>query len=227
LKSLKPNDGWSVDTFVNSKDEVVVTLRRRNIPLSNTGFTSIVYDENESACVVGITSIIGETNSTWFCRGLVLVEKDGMVARDQRDVRVAVSKKSRSVTGGLGLGLDREEIKEQYAKNKQKAKEALNKRDKKKENNNGDIAAENNTRSFSLVSVESMLGIKLSGMDTSDVPKLLLLVICAMTILRIILTFRFLVNLVILPLLVLYGIQSCPNNESFDAKKELKRVLRR
>jgi hypothetical protein len=217
LKSIKPYDGWSTDTYVNAKDEELITLRRRNIPLSSTGFTSIVHDENESNCVVGITSIIGETGSTWFCRGLVLVEKDGTVARDQRDIRVAVPKKSsRSV-----LGLDREEVKGQYKKNKEMAREALKRRER--ENTTTSSAAENTTLGFSL---ESFFGNHLSDMNASDVPKLILLLICAMTILRILASFRILVNVIVLPLLIIYGMQSCPANESFEPKKELKRVLR-
>lgn len=222
LKSIKPYDGWSADTYVNEKDEELITLRRRNVPLSSTGFTSIVHDENESNCVVGITSMIGETASTWFCRGVVLVEKDGTVARDPRDVRVTVPKKSRST-----MGLDREQVKEQCHKNIEMARRAWKKREgeDKSSSSGNSSAVEDPLVGFSFL--ENLFGNLLLDMNNpSDVGKLILLLICAMTVLRILVTFRILVNIIVLPLLILYGIQTCPTHESFDAKKEFKRVLR-
>eukprot|EP00978_Attheya_sp_CCMP212_P009829 scaffold23424_cov57-Attheya_sp.AAC.1 len=45
-------------------------------------------------------------------------------------------------------------------------------------------------------------------------------------LLKVVFQAMFYVYIVALPLVYLYCVQTCPSNESFDAKKELKRVLR-
>ena len=207
LKSLKPYDGWSADNYINSQGNELVMLRRRNVSLSKTGYTAIAYDENDSKCVVGITSLIGETGNTIFYRAVVLVEKDGVVAREQRAVRVSLPKKIVGNTKEQSLN----DAKEQNRRNIEKARESSS--NDGRNNAAGGFSAEN------------ILG-KLSDEDTSDMAKLGLIFICVVTVLRIISSFRFMFNAIVLPLLALYAMQNCPTNESFDAKKELKRVLR-
>lgn len=206
LKCLKPYDGWSADKYINSQGNELVMLRRRNVSLSKTGYTAIAYDENDSKCVVGITSLIGETGNTIFYRAVVLVEKDGVVAREQRAVRVSLKK----VVGNT-KEQSLNDAKEQNRRNIEKAR----------------ISSSNDERNNAAggFSAENILG-KLSDEDTSDMAKLSLIFICVVTVLRIISSFKFMINAIVLPLLVLYAMQNCPTNESFDAKKELKRVLR-
>ena len=45
-------------------------------------------------------------------------------------------------------------------------------------------------------------------------------------LLRLLLSNGAMLYLILLPLVYFYGLQTCPTVESFDAKKELKRVLR-
>ena len=210
LKCLKPYDGWSADKYMNSQGNELVMLRRRNVSLSKTGYTAIAYDDNDSKCVVGVTSLIGETGNTIFYRAVVLVEKDGVVAREQRAVRVSLPKKVVGNTKEQSLN----DAKEQNRRNIEKAKESSSRNSNDGRNNAGGG-----------FSAENILG-KLSDEDTSDMAKLGLIFICVVTVLRIISSFRFMFNAIVLPLLVLYAMQNCPSNESFDAKKELKRVLR-
>lgn len=210
LKSIKPYDGWSSDKYMNSEGKELVMLRRRNVPLSKAGFTALAYDENSSKCVVGISSLTGVTEHTTFCQAVVLVEKDGTVTRDQRAVRVALLDK----VGGNSKEKTLNDIKAQNRQNREKAKESLQRRVENGDGKpTGGLAAEN------------ILG-KLSDEDTSDIAKLGLIFICVVTLLRIIASFRFLFNMILLPFVVLFAMQNCPSNETFDTKKELKRVLR-
>lgn len=211
LKSIKPYDGWTSDKYMNSEGKELVMLRRRNVLLSKAGFTALAYDENNSKCVVGISSLIGVTEKTMFCRAVVLVEKDGSVARDQRAVRVAVPD---IIGNSKEQILSLKDVKAQNRKNQEKAKESMQAKA------NGD-----NSRAAGGFSAENILG-KLSDEDTSDMAKLGLIFIFVVTLLRIIASFRFLFNAILLPLLVMYAIQNCPSQVTFDTKKELKRVLR-
>jgi len=220
LKTLKPYDGWSHDTYLNSRGKQLVMLKRRNVPLTNTGYSAIALDNN-SQCVIGVVSIIKETDDVSSCRGRVLVEKDGTVARDEREITVNLSKtvpSGSSVSGGRQT--KEEKLKQEIERNRlnrERAREGLRKR----EHDNRQTAAV----AAAPFSAENFMT-KLSDEDTSQLAKLGLVFIAVVTILRIISSFKFAFNAIVLPLLILYAMQNCPANDTFDAKKELKRVLR-
>lgn len=65
----------------------------------------------------------------------------------------------------------------------------------------------------------------LSNWDTMDWTKNSLMVIGGLAILKAVAALSFLVNFVVLPVSLVYALQTCPNDDSFDAKKELRRVL--
>jgi hypothetical protein len=204
LRSLKPYDGWSTDFYIGSSGDRVVMLRRRNVPLTKgPGFLSIAYDEHETKTVVGITKIIGDTGESCFCRGIVLVEQDGSVSRNSQEIRIRLDKNRSTKQKELKTS------KERMNKDLAKAKEAIKRRNKE-------------TAPTPPVSS----GMKLSEEDTSDLAKLGLMFIAFIVVLRILASFKFLFNAIIIPIAILYGIQTCPTESSFDAKKELKRVLR-
>ena len=201
LRSLKPYDGWSTDFYIGSSGDRVVMLRRRNVPLTKgPGFLSIAYDEHETKTVVGITKIIGDTEESCFCRGIVLVEKDGSVSRNSQEIRIRLDKNTKQE--------ELKKSKERMNKDLAKAKEAMKRRNKE----------------TTPTPVSS--GMKLSEEDTSDLAKLGLTFIAFIVVLRILASFKFLFNAIIIPIAILYGMQTCPTESSFDAKKELKRVLR-
>ena len=76
-------------------------------------------------------------------------------------------------------------------------------------------------------SAENLLGnIDMSDEQTSELAKLGLMFIGVVTILRIISSSTFVFKAVVLPIGILYGMMTCPANDTFDPKKELKRVLR-
>jgi len=201
LRSLKPYDGWSTDFYIGSSGDRVVMLRRRNVPLTKgPGFIAIAYDEHGTKAVVGITKIIGDTEESCFWRGTVLVEPDGSVSRTSPEIRIRLDKNTKEK--------ELKQSKERMNKDLKKAKEAMKRRNE-----------ETNHAS-------STSGMNLSEEDTSELAKLGLVSIGLIVILRILASFKFLFNAIIIPITIWYGMQTCPTASSFDAKKELKRVLR-
>lgn len=201
LRSLKPYDGWSTDFYIGSSGDRVVMLRRRNVPLTKgPGFLAIAYDEHATKAVVGITKIIGDTGESCFCRGIVLVEQDGSVSRNSQEIRIRLDKNTKDE--------ELKKSKERMNKDISKAKEAIKRRNKEG----------NHTPTTS--------GMNLSEEDTSDLAKFGLVCIGCIVVLRMLASFTFFFNAIIIPITILYGMQTCPAESSFDAKKELKRVLR-
>ena len=208
LRNLKPYDGWSIDTYTSSVGRELVMLRRRNVPLYKKGFECVIYDDLDTQCVVGITSFIGDTDNNQFCRGIVLVDKNGVVTRDQKEVRITLKKNK------VDIAKKGKEINQARPVKKQNLKESrASSRSGKTRNPNS-----NPQNSAALQN--------LPNDQTSELARLGLILIGILTILRILSSLFFSVYVLVVPLVVLYGLSNCPSNESFDAKKELKRVLR-
>jgi hypothetical protein len=234
LESLKPYDGWSVDKYINSEGKELVMLQRRNVPLSSTGFQAIAYDEKDTKCVVGIVSSIGETGKTSFYRGVVLVEKDGTVSRKQSDVRVSLPNViSASTKKDQEKKLN--DAKEEARANREKAREAIRKNEQEKTRAPSAASSANDanlTDLFSNIDFDGILGHlsslmnRVSSGDSTALGQLGMLFIAVVTIMRIISAFGFLIKTLLFPLMILYAMQSAPSTDTFDAKKELKRVLR-
>lgn len=200
LTTLKPYDGWSLESYVSSaSNKTLIMLKRRNAPLYKKGFEFIYYDESNSKNIVGITSIIGDTDNSLMCKGIVLVDHGGNVVREEKEVRLQVKKKEKDQEKDIN------EAKLSREKNIKNAKEAL------KNKNEG---------------TREPVSPGITDEQTSELAKLGLILIGGLSILRIISSLFFSVNFVLMPLIVLYAMSTCPENSSFDAKKELKRVLR-
>ena len=220
LKSIKPFDGWSIDTFNDNKsnnannnntttkknDDELVMLKRRNIPLYNKqGFEFIYYDEDNTKCVYGITSYIGDTHDSLFCKAVVLVDEKGIVVRDL-DQKNHISIKVKKNEGTKDVTMDMRK------KNILRAKEGL----KRRQNTTGSP-----TNQSSNTVIPNM-----SDEQTAEMARLGLIFIGGLTMLKMFATMFKSLNIVLFPLLVLYAMSTCPSNDSFDAKKELKRVMR-
>ena len=225
LRAIKPYDGWSHDTYMNSHGKKLVMLKRRNVPLSNTGYAAIVYDPT-TKCVLGISTAPNDTSPQ--CRGRVLVEKNGSVARDQRDVIVNLS--NSQIPHDADHDADDNHT-ASYAKKSTNTKEHNLKQEIQRNQQNlrrareGQRRRENQPQASPDFSLQDFMS-KLSDEDTPDLAKLGLLFIAVLTVLRIISSLKFVFNAVVFPLVVLYAMQKCPKDDTFDAKKELKRVLR-
>jgi len=267
LKGIKPYDGWSADKYINSSGKELVMLRRRNAPLTKSGYLALAYDEQKqqqqqqqqqgtrtgtqhhtnndtNGCVVGLTSEIGKTETTSFYRAVVLVEKDGTVARDQRDARVSLPNdlSTSGIGSKFGKGKDsnsnamKEDLdaaREQNRRDRDNAREAIGRRQQgagsgaRAGTGSGARAGAASSAPGAPFSAENLLGnIDMSDEQTSELAKLGLMFIGVVTILRIISSSTFVFKAVVLPIGILYGMMTCPANDTFDPKKELKRVLR-
>ena len=222
LKQLKPYDGWSLDNYTNIEGQPKVMLKRRNVPLYKKGFDCIVYDDKDSKAVVGITSSIGDTDNSEFCRGIVLVDKNGVVVREERVVRVTLKK---NCVDGTEKEREYQQMMDSKVKNLKNARDAHRRQQQQqrhgRQNRSQDAFRSNTTGNSDASGIPN-----LSDEQTSELAKLGLVAIGILTILRIIASMFFSIYIIALPLLGLYAMSECPSQESFDAKKELKRVLR-
>lgn len=189
-------------------------IKRRNVPLAKKGFQCIAYDELDTKCIVGITSSIGDTDKTLYCRGILLVDKNGVVVRDHKDVRIRLKKNE---VDSVKREKEVNEARDAARKNIQSARNA--KQGQRNQHPGG--AADNSNNTFDASNLPT-----LSEEQTSELARLGLYLIGGLTVLRIIASVFFSVYILVLPLVVLYAMSTCPKNSSFDAKKELKRVLR-
>lgn len=223
LKRLKPYDGWAIDTYTSIQNETKTMLKRRNIPLSKKGFDCIVYDSHDSKCVIGITSSIGDTENSEFCRGVVLVDKHGNVVRDEKVVRIMLKKIDSSTTATTTNDAgkkewDYKEMMNSKVKNLNAAREAIQQRQRTQTTRTSSFNSSDDTTKPILPNI--------SEEQTSELARLGLMAIGGITVMRIFSAMFFSVYIFVIPLVILYAMADCPTLDSFDAKKELKRVLR-
>ncbi len=203
----------------------MVMLKRRNVPLySKGGFDFIYYDGDDKAskCVVGVTSEIGATDKTKFCRGIVLVNRDGIIASSkdqQKEVRVSVSLKKDKDSNVTKKEKELNESRQAMKRNIDSAREAFRSR------GHGGTGTGTGTGGSANIDPSS-LNLNLSEEQTSELAKLGLMLIGILTILRIIASVFFTGYVLLVPLGIMYAMSNCPTEDSFDAKRELKRVLR-
>ena len=210
LQLLKPTDGYSAETYQSSSGKAQILLRRRTVQLGDSGFQDIVLDP-DTKCVVGITEYIDPLKK--YARGVVLVEKDGSVCRDHREVR-RVTVPSVSTTQQNANTTTTNHRREQPTAARQNAQHHSIGNPSALFSDAVDAIAAL-TRGDPLTSRHNMALIYSIGG-----------VIVATAVLRVIMSALFLVWVLAFPLVYLYGVQTCPTNASFDAKKELKRVMR-
>ena len=194
LRSIKPNDGWSVQQSSSGGGDRF-RLLRRNVPLSESDFVDIHYCPSENI-VVGVMTEDGKT-----CQ--VLVDENGKPVSNIRIVPVTTYKPG---TAGRNANFA-------TARSSNRAPPPRANSDRPRQmprqqhNNNEDAiptltpAQNKQILTYGLGFVAVTLFLKILAADT--------------------LLYTF-----FLVVLYLYMIQTCPSMESFDAKKELKRVLR-
>mmetsp|Transcript_19138 Transcript_19138/g.41403 ORF Transcript_19138/g.41403 Transcript_19138/m.41403 type:complete len:319 (+) Transcript_19138:1259-2215(+) len=211
LKKIKPTDGYSAEIYLSSAGRRLVLLRRRNVQLGDTGFDEIVLDP-DTECVVGVTSYIDPVKK--FGRGVVLVESNGDVCRSNREVRVTMPPIDTAAKRGV-------------RNNRPK-----NTPERRPQHNEG-RGAGGPAQSINGVSADAAdamaafaRGERLSEQQNRAVVLLGLGLIGATIIFKVLASALFMIWILAFPLAFLYGIQTCPTNDSFDPKKELKRVMR-
>ena len=100
LRRVKPEDGWSADTYLSSRGRRMVRLKRRNVALGDRGgYEDLVHDSEGSGSVVGLTGYVDPVRK--YGRGEVLVEAGGEVCRVPREAaRVTMAAPASGPSGG-------------------------------------------------------------------------------------------------------------------------------
>mmetsp|Transcript_31577 Transcript_31577/g.38619 ORF Transcript_31577/g.38619 Transcript_31577/m.38619 type:complete len:292 (-) Transcript_31577:364-1239(-) len=195
LQQIKPNEGWSIDSYVNSVGKHLVMLRRRNVPLHEKYFEEIILDSSRG-------HVIGKFPNE--NKGMVLVEKDGSVSRQRQVVSVSTSRfKGESAADDVNRGL------EQQRREREKTRAAI---DRQVEARNRSLRARENG--------------ELTDSQNAELLKYGMYVVAAAVFFRMFAAVACVAFFVILLPVGAYASFTVPSVESFDAKKELKRVLR-
>eukprot|EP00584_Thalassiosira_punctigera_P009832 CAMPEP_0172532540 /NCGR_PEP_ID=MMETSP1067-20121228/5557_1 /TAXON_ID=265564 ORGANISM="Thalassiosira punctigera, Strain Tpunct2005C2" /NCGR_SAMPLE_ID=MMETSP1067 /ASSEMBLY_ACC=CAM_ASM_000444 /LENGTH=283 /DNA_ID=CAMNT_0013317071 /DNA_START=71 /DNA_END=919 /DNA_ORIENTATION=+ len=196
LRRLKPLDRYAMESYLATSGKQQVRLKRRNVPIRDEGFEEIVVDRS-AGYVVGIQVLTSRGDAG---RGIVLVDEDGKPRDDGATVTVPMANVSAaSSTSGA---------------------------------TRGSAAARGSSSSSSSGSRRNRSGgAPPSEPHLSDINNELLLqyglmALGALVALKIIFAALNVLSILVLPLLYLYACSNVPSNESFDAKKELKRVMR-
>ena len=221
LRSVKPNDGWSIEVTERENDNNndgggSLRLLRRNVPLTDHRFSDIHHDPAANT-VVGVLDKDGEV-----CQ--ILVDGNNGRPVPQKNVEYVdcsatyrgrrplpkieraapTSSRSSFPAGGSG------------GSNRAAGSARRNSNAPNNNNNNNNNAPPGNP--FSDLSEEDKdRYIKYGTYAIGGY--------VAFSVLSNVLGEGFLFFL-LLPCLYAYGVQTCPPNDSFDAKKEVKRVLR-
>lgn len=185
LRSIKPNDGWSIEHKSGSSN--LVRLTRRKVPLTDSYFLDIHYDAAETKQVVGILTT-GSSGSK--VQAQVLVDRNGRLTGPKIAL---ISVSGYPVKAGSRVA----------------------------------------PRSASSASTS----VASNSQPTIDIPTLTDaqnrdIVMYGGAVMVLAIVFRLLtaslvaMSALLVPMGCVYLFATCPSLESFDAKKELKRILR-
>lgn len=178
LKSIKPNEGWSV-----KRDNNGLRLYRRNVALTDNSFVDIHYCV-QNQVVVGVLTMAATT-----CQ--VLVTKNGQPTSS----RSFLSCKNTYDPNTMGV-------------------------------HPATAASRTSTRPVRASSTPANSNDTFSPEDNKIILQYGSIIVVASILLRALSSSMVLIYCVGLPLLYVYALSTCPPASSFDAKKELKRVLR-
>eukprot|EP00569_Conticribra_weissflogii_P016189 CAMPEP_0171399762 /NCGR_PEP_ID=MMETSP0880-20121228/6833_1 /TAXON_ID=67004 /ORGANISM="Thalassiosira weissflogii, Strain CCMP1336" /LENGTH=337 /DNA_ID=CAMNT_0011913977 /DNA_START=38 /DNA_END=1051 /DNA_ORIENTATION=- len=230
LQTLRPLDGYSVDNFVSTTGKTLWRLKRRGVPLCDDGFLEIVVIQSgttSTATGSSISSSISET--TINCegctvgiqvltskgdvgRGTILVNRDGSVAGNKVGGRV-ITVSMANTLNCVG------KIHTNTAAEAHRSRDGLC-----SFMNSSPIRHNTATNRSSTGSIDNPF----ANMSNDQMVQYAFLAFGGLVALKII--FSLLLGgglgIVLLPVLYYYALQNCPNSESFDAKRELKRVMR-
>ncbi|KAL7529267.1 hypothetical protein ACHAXR_002875 [Thalassiosira sp. AJA248-18] len=196
LRRLKPLDGYSIESYLASSGKIQVRLKRRNVPVCDDGFEEIVVDRT-SGHVVGIQVLTSRGDAG---RGIVLVDKNGKLYGSSNDTTITVKMANVSMSS-VGSQTRSSTRVPSGSRQNSRASSA---------SSSATIAA---ATPFPDINNELLLQYGLMALG-------------AILILKIIFTALNILSILILPLLYLYASSNCPSNDTFNAKRELKRVMR-
>ncbi|KAL7464944.1 hypothetical protein ACHAXS_005278 [Conticribra weissflogii] len=223
LQALRPLDGFSVDNFVSTTGKTLWRLKRRGVPLSDDGFLEIVVVRdgttatatassgssiasatamNCEGCTVGIQVLTSKGDAG---RGIILVNPDGSVAGHKEGEKV-VTVSMADTLSNLG---------------KIHTSTVAASRDK---SFSSSMRGNDATNRPPTGGIDDLL----ANISNDKMVQYAFLALGGLVALKMI--FSVLLGgglgIVLLPVLYYYALQHCPSSESFDAKRELKRVMR-
>jgi len=212
LRQVKPHDAWSIDRFISSSGKTLVMLRRRNIALVDIGFEELFFDEINSGSVFGVVSYIESTETssitnpstrTSHARVMELVDMKGNLIRNpekniQRMSLPPVNIDSRNNVSKKDSIISKPSLATSISSSTPSA-----------------------SSSSSTVNSETMM----TEEQSKKILQYGIMGFGSLVLLKLILS-SSIIYCLFLPLVILYALQTCPLVETFDAKKELKRILR-
>ena len=202
LRRLKPLDGYSVESYLAASGRRQLRLKRRNIPVADEGFEEIVLERTggsgSGGRVVGIRVLTSRGDAG---RGLVLVHADGKVCGDAQEI--AVDMKNTATTsaasrGGCGSARNLSSM----------------------------SGTRRSSSSGGASSTPSSATAALSDADNQLLLQYGLMALGALLVLKLVFAAINVLAIILLPALYLYASANCPTIQSFEAKRELKRVMR-
>jgi hypothetical protein len=208
LRSVKPNDGWSIEIQENKNDDDGLRLLRRNAPLTDHYFLDMHHSPKTNT-VVGVLTKDGDT-----CQILV----DGSTGRPVLQKSVSYVSCATTYKGYKPLTPSERRSTTSTTTSSAGRSTGTNRNRTPNRPATGAIGANPNANPFSDLSEEDkQLYMKYATMGVGG---------C--------IGYKILSNMVgdgflfflIMPVVYVYGLQTCPENSTFDAKKEVKRVLR-
>ena len=212
LRSVKPNDGWSIEISSNTNNDSLVRLLRRNVPINDNYFIDIHYcNDDDSIFGGGSNMIVGVmTNNGDTCQVLV----DGsngkpVVLSSTKEIKIV------SIKNYKYIKLTETEMR------RSAATAAADGR-----HNKNDAAA-----TAAAAPPPFQFQNPFSNLSDNDQEKYLkygagiFIGYVVLTILSSIVS-EFLLFFLVVPGLYFYLSSTCPPNNTFDTKKEVKRVLR-
>ena len=200
LRRTYNDQGYSIERYLASTGKYQVRLKRRNnVLITDEGYDEIVVDRSVGY-IVGIQVI---TSRCDVGRGIVLVDENGKTCSSSKNNKeVTVQMANVSTTGTSNVT-------------------------RRSEPSRGPSSS---TRSSSTRSSAANTKAATNPIiDTANNELLIKYGLCligAILLLKVIFNAINFLTIFILPILYLYASANCPSNDTFDAKKELKRVMR-
>lgn len=229
LQTLRPLDGYSVDNFVSTTGKTLWRLKRRGVPLCDDGFLEIVVIQSGTTSTATASSSSSTSATTTNCegctvgiqvltskgdagRGIILVDRDGSVAGNKDGGRVITVSMADTLSNVGKIHTNT-------------AAEAHRSRDGSSSfMTSSSIRSNNATNRPFTGSIDNPF----ASISNDQMVQYAFLAFGGLIALKMMFSLLFGggLGIVLLPVLYYYALQNCPNSESFDAKRELKRVMR-
>jgi hypothetical protein len=221
LQRTSPLDGYTIERYLSTTSKHLYRLKRRNVPIHDEGFLDlVVYND----CVVGLQVL---TSKGDVGRGIVVINKEGSICKNVDkaeiiNVQMSNVKKDTVDPAAVAMAGLRSSISRGSS-----LRESISRASSLRDSNSRSSSFRSSTAErTSNVNNIPEIPLNLSEMDTQQLIQYggmaLLVLIVIKSILNIFSSLAFFAA----PILYLYAVQTCPSVDSFDAKRELKRVMR-